>query len=193
MAADNIDKAARQLGDLPDGGTFATGDHMTSVYRPIGDYALLGDGRTAALVARDGSIDWLPWPDFDSPTLFAALLDARRGGRFAVEGDGVATRRYLPESNVLETSFDGVDGRLTVTDLLSTGARGLLRILDAAEGRPTVHVACTPRPGYGSGAPRLVGADERRIDLHDPTCDALAARRRARSSSTTGASTRAGR
>src|SRR5215218_2162305 len=89
-------------------------------YPAIGDYALIGDGRSAALVSRDGSLDWLCWPRFDSPSLFAALLDQERGGHFRVRPTSTfrVERRYLPDTNVLETVFHGPAGSVALRDLM---------------------------------------------------------------------------
>src|SRR5918998_777357 len=86
----------------------------------IGDYAIIGDCRTAALVSLEGSIDWLCLPHFSGPSVFAALLDEDRGGRFAIRpiGQCESTRRYLGSTAVLETTFVTDTGTVRVIDLM---------------------------------------------------------------------------
>lgn len=95
-------------------------------YLPLRDYAVIDGGRTVALVGpaligRDGAVDWLCLPDLDSPSVFAALLDSARGGRLelAPEQPFVARRCYLPDTNVLETTFSTAAGEAKVTDAMA--------------------------------------------------------------------------
>lgn len=92
-------------------------------YPPIGDYALIGDCHSAALVSRDGSIDWCCFHRFDARSVFGRVLDWNRGGhcRIAPREPYRTTRRYLPQTNVLETRFVTADGVITVTDLFRSG------------------------------------------------------------------------
>ena len=82
--------------------------NVASRYAPIEDYGIIGDLHTVALVGKDGSIDFLCLPSFDSPSVFAALLDAERGGRFQIApqlGEAARKQLYLPDTNVLLTRF----------------------------------------------------------------------------------------
>jgi GH15 family glucan-1,4-alpha-glucosidase len=122
----------------------------------INDYALVGDGRSAALVSKDGSIDWLCWPRFDSPPIFAALLDPD-GGRWRIAPTCPAhvTRSYIEDTNVLETRFVTADGTVVLTDLMSVERERdkglwpdheLLRHVVCARGEVELEVIVDPRP-----------------------------------------------
>jgi GH15 family glucan-1,4-alpha-glucosidase len=135
----------------------------TNGYAAIQDYAVVGDGRTVALVALDGSIDWLCLPDLDSPSTFAALLDADHGGRFhlAPEVEYQASRRYLPGTNVLETTFKTATGAVRVTDAMTLPLTGfapyreVVRRIEGLAGRVALGWQAEPRPGYGSAPVRI--------------------------------------
>jgi GH15 family glucan-1,4-alpha-glucosidase len=128
----------------------------------IQDYAVIGDGRSAALVSRDGSLDWLCWPRFDSPSLFGGLLDPRTGGSWSIaptEPAGVE-RRYLDGTNVLETRFRTPAGAVTLTDFMPAASeedksrvlwpeQELVRLVGCEEGEAEVRVHFDPRPDYG--------------------------------------------
>jgi GH15 family glucan-1,4-alpha-glucosidase len=124
----------------------------------INDYALIGDGRSAALVSHAGSIDWLCWPRFDSPPIFGALLDPDGGSwRIAPVGGARVSRRYLGDTNVLETRFDTPHGTLVISDLMTVSdekAKGLapdhelLRNVRCESGEVEVDVSVDPRPEF---------------------------------------------
>src|ERR1700712_3613970 len=92
--------------------------------RPIEDYALLGDGQTAALLSRDGSIDWLCWPRFDGDACFAALLGTPENGWWSLSPVGRIegqTRRYQDDTLIMETDFELGDGAVRITDFMPVG------------------------------------------------------------------------
>ena len=83
-------------------------------YKPISDYGIIGDMHSAAVVGLDGSIDWLCFPRFDSPSVFAAILDDAKGGRFRLcpAGRYQIEQRYLTETNILSTTFTTESGQV---------------------------------------------------------------------------------
>ncbi|HYD89283.1 MAG TPA: glycoside hydrolase family 15 protein [Vitreimonas sp.] len=135
---------------------------------PIRDYALIGDCETAALVGRNGSIDWLCWPRFDSEACFAALLGEEENGAWRiapVAERGRSTRRYLGDAPVLETTFETADGVVTVTDFMPVrgAASDLVRIVTGRAGRVPMRSALRLRFGYGRASPWIERAHDGEI------------------------------
>jgi GH15 family glucan-1,4-alpha-glucosidase len=134
----------------------------------IEDYALIGDCQTAALVGRDGSIDWLCWPRFDSPACFAALLGNADNGRWLIAPkDQVlgAERRYCPGTLVLETEFKTATGSATVIDFMppADGA-DLVRIVIGRSGRVAFRTELVVRFNYGAIVPWVNRLDDGTIN-----------------------------
>ena len=146
-------------------------------YLPIADHGLIGDLRTAALVGIDGTIDWYCCPRFDAPSVFAAILDADKGGRFTLRADVESTTRqfYFPDTNVLITRFMTTDGVGEVQHFMPV--RGLTR--DAERHRLIRRVVCVrgalpfrahvqPRFDYGR-APHELHLQPRRAIFTAPS------------------------
>lgn len=124
----------------------------------IEDYALIGDGETAALVHRSGAIDWLCWPRFDSAACFAALLGSRQHGRFTLapaQPVSAITRRYRGESMILETIFSAPEGEVALIDFMPPGARAssVVRLVAGHRGRMKMRLDLTIRFDYGRTIP----------------------------------------
>ncbi len=132
-------------------------------YRPIRDYAIIGDGHTAALVAGDGSIDWCCWPRFDSGAVFCSLLDSEKGGFFQVapEGRYAVSRSYAGETNVLVSRFSTDEFAFRLTDFMPIEKRPerrrgkdldpshrILRLLEGIHGKSRVNIVFRPTFDY---------------------------------------------
>ena len=143
---------------------------------PIEDYGLIGDTHTAALVGRDGSIDWLCLPRFDSGACFAALLGDRLNGRWMIAPAGpvrATSRRYRPDTLVLETDFDTPDGVVRIVDcmLLRDDVPTVIRVVEGISGRVEMTLELIIRFDYGSVVPWMRKVDGRQHAIGGP--DAL--------------------
>ena len=135
----------------------------------IADYGLIGDCRSAALVSQHGAVDWLCWPRFDSPSLFAGLLDPSTGGTWSIRpanGEYRVGRSYVDGTAVLETRFEAEDGVLVIRDFMPVASEAekkrelwpehqVLRRIECVEGRPEVEERLEPRPDFGRRTARL--------------------------------------
>jgi GH15 family glucan-1,4-alpha-glucosidase len=125
-------------------------------YQPIENYGVIGDLNTTALVGMDGSIDFMCFPAFDSPTIFAKLLDHKTGGCFRlapVSGEFKHRQRYLPDTNILLTRFLGEDGIAEISDFMAMQHLGhqhdLVRRIKVVRGDMNIRMICEPRFDYG--------------------------------------------
>ena len=127
----------------------------------IEDYGLIGDMAAAALVGRDGAVDWLCLPRFDSPSCFSALLGDERHGRWLLAPAGevrTTSRRYRPGTLVLETDFETADGVVRVIDFMprrGAGSPRLMRVVEGLRGRVPMRMELALRPDYGAIVPWL--------------------------------------
>lgn len=135
-------------------------------YQPIENYGIVGDLHTVALVGMDGSIDFMSFPHFDSPTIFAALLDRQNGGRFQIApylDEASQKQLYLPDSNILLTRFLSKEGMAEISDFMpveeSGHAHTLVRRAKTIRGEVRFRMICAPRFDYGRA--------QHRIDIKD--------------------------
>ena len=156
--------------------------------QPIENHGVIGDLHTAALVGMDGSIDFMCFPRFDSPTLFAALLDPEKGGRFQiapVQADAFRRKQlYFPDTNMLLTRFLSNDGVAEISDFMPIKHLGhchdLVRRVKVVRGEIALRMVCAPRFDYGRAEHSVREAEERsavRFQRQGPHGGALARQR----------------
>ena len=143
----------------------------------LSDYALIGNARAAALVSNTGTIDWCCLPDFDSPSIFAAILDSESGGSFSI-GPGAkysSAQRYLPDTNVVETIFETATGKAQLLDAFTAQTEEakkhslfpdheLLRVIEGISGAVEFEITFAPKTNYGSGTPSL--QNRKKLGIH---------------------------
>src|SRR5436305_13196316 len=133
-------------------------DARNKLSSKIEDYGLIGDSETAALVGRDGSINWLCWPAFDSDACFAALLGTRQNGRWKIAPAGAlvkTSRRYRGDTLILETRFDTAEGTVTLVDFMPPRGKAsdIVRLVRGERGRVTMRMELIIRFGFGRDIP----------------------------------------
>src|SRR5450755_3374491 len=131
-------------------------------YQPIENYGIIGNMRTVALVGMNGSIDWYCYPHFDSPSVFGAIVDDKKGGRFQISADSDGMRHkqfYWPSTNVLVTRFLMADGIAELEDFMPVGLpsgssahRHVYRRIRCVRGTVRISVTCRPAFDYGRQA-----------------------------------------
>jgi GH15 family glucan-1,4-alpha-glucosidase len=150
-------------------------------FQPIEDHGAIGNMRTVALAGMDGSIDFLCYPDFDSPTVFAALLDDEKGGCFRIRPQlaNVRVRQlYLPDTNILLTRFLAEDAVVELTDYMPIGDQEpdeIIRTVSAVRGEVPFEMSCQPRFNYGRSPHRIELSDHcARFDPESDLCPPMA-------------------
>ena len=134
----------------------------------IQDYAIIGNGRSAALISRNGSLDWLCWPRFDSASIFAAIIDVESGGSWAIRPvkESQVSRCYVDKTNVLETTFANESGQTVLIDFMPVTSEKekreqlwaeheLVRQIKCIQGKMDLVVDFNPRLNYGSSSPEI--------------------------------------
>lgn len=159
---------------------------LMSTYQPIENYAVIGDLNTVALVGLDGSIDFLCFPDFDSPSVFAALLDKDKGGHFKISPAHNNVRHkqlYLPDTNVLLTRFLASDGVAEITDFMPVEelyiGKELIRTVACVRGQLSFSMECCPRFDYARATHQVTQENEYQITFVSHGEDATILRLRA--------------
>src|SRR5246127_3665838 len=136
-------------------------------FEPIENYGVIGNMCSIALVGVNGSIDFLCYPNFDSPTIFAALLDDERGGSFQIQpqlGKRHARQLYLPDTNILLTRFLANEGVAELTDYMPIESDAeqpneIIRNVSVIRGNVRFKMSCRPRFNYGTSGHRMEVAD----------------------------------
>ena len=129
------------------------------------DYGIIGNCRTAALIKKNGSIDWLCFPKFDSPSVFAKILDDRKGGSFEIKpvGKYKIQQQYLKNTNILETTFSNKNNKFTLIDFFLRHRENgkilrenkIYRVIKVIRGCPKVKITYNPKLDYARGKTKL--------------------------------------